>query len=182
MSPKKARSLISSLILLFTAGNAQAEALKVGDPAPGFSLLDQNSKQHSLEDYRGQWLVLYFYPKDDTPGCTTEACEFRDDYYELKEMGVTVLGVSLDDVKSHQEFADKYHLPFPLLSDADATVAIAYGSLTKLGPIKFAKRHTFIIDPNGLVAKTYREVKPKEHSDQIISDLKTLINQEPITR
>jgi peroxiredoxin Q/BCP len=174
MSPRKAGSLISSLLLLFTAGNTQAAALKVGDPAPGFSLLDQNSKQQSLDDYRGQWLVLYFYPKDDTPGCTTEACEFRDDYYVLREMDVTVLGVSLDDVESHQEFAEKYHLPFPLLSDADASVAIAYGSLSKFGPIKFAKRHTFIIDPKGQIAKIYREVKPKEHSDQIISDLKTL--------
>lgn len=174
MTRRKAGSLISSLLLLFTAGNAQATALKVGDPAPDFSLLDQNSKQQSLDNYKGQWLVLYFYPKDDTPGCTTEACEFRDDYYVLREMGVTVLGVSLDDVESHQEFAEKYHLPFPLLSDADATVAIAYGSLTKFGPIKFAKRHTFIIDPRGQIARIYREVKPKEHSDQIISDLKTL--------
>jgi len=175
MSPRKARSLISSLLLLFTAGNAQAEALKAGDPAPGFSLLDQNSKQHSLDDYKGQWLVLYFYPKDDTPGCTTEACEFRDDYYVLREMGVTVLGISLDDIESHQEFAEKYHLPFPLLSDADAAVATAYGSLTKFGPIKFAKRHTFIVDTEGQLARIYREVKPKEHSDQIISDLKTLM-------
>jgi peroxiredoxin Q/BCP len=175
MSPKKSRSLLGSLLLLFSAGNAQADALKPGNPAPGFSLLDQNSKQHSLDDYQGQWLVVYFYPKDDTPGCTTEACEFRDDYYVLKEMGVTVLGVSLDDVESHQEFAEKYHLPFPLLSDADAKVATAYGSLTKFGPIKFAKRHTYIIDSEGRIAHIYRDVKPKEHSDQVIKDLRAMM-------
>ncbi len=175
MTHSKIRSLISTLLLIFSSGNAQAESLKPGDPAPGFSLLDQNSNQHRLEDYRGQWLILYFYPKDDTPGCTTEACEFRDDYYVLKQMGVTVLGVSLDEVESHQEFAEKYHLPFPLLSDADARVAMAYGSLTKFGPIKFAKRHTYIIDTEGRIAHIYRNVKPRQHSDQVINDLRAMM-------
>jgi len=172
----KARSLLSSLLLFLTTGSIHAQELKAGDQAPDFDLIDQNGKRHHLEDYAGRWLVLYFYPKDDTPGCTTEACQFRDDYYALKEMGVVVLGVSLDDVDSHQEFAEKYHLPFPLLSDAEGSVAAAYGSLTKFGPISFAKRHTFIIDPDGHIARVYTRVKPGEHSTEVIGDLRTLMH------
>ena len=122
----------------------------------------------------GRWLVLYFYPKDDTPGCTTEACEFRDDIHILKKMGVSVAGVSLDDVKSHQEFAEKYHLPFALLSDARGEVARRYGALTSFGFVKFAKRHTFIIDPEGNIAKIYRSVSPRRHSEEVIADLRDL--------
>jgi peroxiredoxin Q/BCP len=172
----KARSLLSSLLLFLTTGSIHAQELKAGDQAPGFDLIDQNGKRHRLEDFAGRWLVLYFYPKDDTPGCTTEACQFRDDYYALKEMGVAVLGVSLDDVESHQEFAEKYHLPFPLLSDAEGSVARAYGSLTKFGPLSFAKRHTFIIDPEGHIARAYTQVKPKEHSSQVIRDLRDMMD------
>ena len=151
-----------------------AEDLKPGDPAPAFELRDQHGKWHQLADYQGQWLVLYFYPKDDTPGCTREACEFRDDFAVLRDMNAGLLGVSLDDVKSHKEFADKYHLPFPLLSDSSGEVARAYGSLWKLGPIRFARRHTFIIDPQGHIAKVYRSVVPKTHSDTVIQDLENL--------
>jgi peroxiredoxin Q/BCP len=172
----KTRSLISSMLLFLTTGSVHAQELKAGDPAPPFDLIDQNNQEHRLQDYAGQWLVLYFYPKDDTPGCTTEACQFRDDYYALKEMGVVVLGVSLDDVKSHQEFAEKYHLPFPLLSDAEGSVASAYGSLTKFGPISFAKRHTFIIGPDGHIARVYTRVKPGEHSGEVIGDLRNLMH------
>jgi peroxiredoxin Q/BCP len=151
-----------------------AADLKPGDVAPAFELLDQHSETHRLADYRGQWLVLYFYPKDDTPGCTTEACEFRDDVGILKRMGVALLGVSTDDVKSHREFAQKYHLPFSLLSDARGDVARQYGSLTSLGPLKFAKRHTFVIDPDGRIARIYRDVSPKRHTDEVIADLEKL--------
>jgi peroxiredoxin Q/BCP len=166
-------------VLLFGAavigfGTARAAALAVGDPAPDFSLRDQHGERHRLEDYRGRWLVLYFYPKDDTPGCTTEACEFRDDIYLLKQMRVSVVGVSLDDVKSHREFAEKYHLPFTLLSDAGGEVARRYGALTSLGFIKFARRHTFIIDPAGKIVKIYRSVNPGRHSDEVIADLRAL--------
>ena len=169
----------SVVLLLFGVamigfGPARAAELAIGDPAPDFSLLDQHGEMHELEKYRGRWLVLYFYPKDDTPGCTTEACEFRDDIHILKRMDVSVVGVSLDDVDSHQEFAEKYHLPFTLLSDADGEVARRYGALTSLGFIKFAKRHTFIIDPAGRIARIYRSVNPRRHSDEVIADLKAL--------
>jgi peroxiredoxin Q/BCP len=172
---KAAKPLFSGLASFFlTFGIAGASALEVGATAPAFDLMDQNSKQHRLEDYRGKWLVLYFYPKNDTPGCTTEACEFRDDIFVLRQMGVAVVGVSTDEVSSHKEFAEKYQLPFPLLSDATGDVARRYGSLMSFGPVKFAKRHTFIIDPNGKIAKIYRSVSPKRHSDEVIEDLRSL--------
>jgi peroxiredoxin Q/BCP len=170
------RQIVSGALSALVSSPLAAE-LKPGDNAPAFELLDQYSQSHKLSDYRGQWLVLYFYPKDDTPGCTTEACEFRDDVFTFKRMGVALLGVSTDDVKSHQEFADKYNLPFSLLSDARGEVARQYGSLTSLGPLKFAKRHTFVIDPGSRIAKVYRNVQAKTHSDQIIADLEALRNR-----
>jgi peroxiredoxin Q/BCP len=169
--------ITSSFVLialgLFSFGQAMAE-VQTGEQAPEFHLLDQNGVTQSLAAYRGQWLVLYFYPKDDTPGCTKEACEFRDDHNRLAEMGVALLGVSTDNLESHQAFAEKYHLPFPLLSDADGQVAKHYGSLWQLGPIKFARRHSFIIDPEGRIAHIYREVDPKHHSDEVIEQLHAL--------
>ena len=167
---------VSGALLALVSAPLAAD-LKPGDDAPAFELLDQHSRVHKLSDYRGQWLVLYFYPRDDTPGCTIEACEFRDDVFMLKRMGVALLGISTDDVKSHQEFAEKYLLPFSLLSDPNGEVARQYGSLRNLGPLKFAKRHTFVIDPDNRVAKVYRDVQPKTHSDQVIADLKALRNQ-----
>ncbi|HEY9050674.1 MAG TPA: peroxiredoxin, partial [Gammaproteobacteria bacterium] len=116
-------------------------------------------------------------PKNDTPGCTKEACNFRDDIIHIKALKANVMGVSLDDSKSHEEFAKKYNLPFPLLADTEGKTADAYGALWKLGPIKFAKRHSFIIGPDGLIKKIYRDVDPKEHSQQIIADLKALIKE-----
>ena len=154
-----------------------AENIEIGQPAPEFELLDQHSNSHSLTSYKGQWVVLYFYPKNDTPGCTKEACEFRDDYRALIAKNTQVLGVSLDTEKSHAKFAEKYQLPFPLLADPKGLTAKKYGSLTSLGPIKFAKRHTFIIDPNGITRQIYRKVDPASHSDQILSELKKLQNQ-----
>ena len=151
-----------------------ASDIKVGVNAPRFELHDQSNAKHRLQDYLGKWVVLYFYPKDDTPGCTKEACEFRDDIAILQNLNVQVLGISLDSADSHAEFANKFSLQFPLLSDIDGKVAAAYGSLSKLGPIKFAKRHTFIIDPEGKLAKIYRSVKPASHSDEIIADIKQL--------
>jgi len=148
--------------------------IKEGEPAPGFELADQYNKTHDLADYRGKWVVLYFYPKDDTPGCTTEACHFRDDIIRIRELNAEVLGVSVDNTESHAKFAGKHGLPFPLLSDSDARVAKSYGSLFSLGPIKVAKRHSFLIDPEGKIAKVYRDVKPDGHSDEIIRDLEAL--------
>ena len=164
--------LVILLVMLFSL-STQAE-LKTGEPAPGFELADQYNKTHRLEDYRGQWLVVYFYPKDDTPGCTTEACNFRDDIFKIHNLGAEVIGISVDNNESHARFAEKHGLPFPLLSDGDAQVAKSYGSLMSLGPIKFAKRHSFIIDPEGNIARVYRDVKPKVHSNEIIHDLETL--------
>ena len=148
---------------------------QVGDVAPDFSLQDQHGNTVRLADHHGRPVVLYFYPKDDTPGCTTEACNFRDDIFQFREMGVEVVGVSLDDVESHKAFAEKYSLPFALLSDADQTVAKAYGVLTKSGPMSYAKRETFVIAPDGTVAKHYAEVKAAEHSDQVLQDVKALM-------
>ena len=145
-----------------------------GKPAPDFKLPDQNGKMHTLEDYRGKWLVLYFYPKDDTPGCTQEACAFRDDLSKISQLGAAVVGVSVDDTVSHAEFAKKYHLPFPLLADKSTETAQRYGALMNLYLIKFARRYTFLIDPQGNIRKEYLSVDTSRHSVQIIDDLKNL--------
>jgi peroxiredoxin Q/BCP len=164
---------LGGMLAAFTFGAAHAAELAPGASAPAFELKDQHGKTHRLADYRGRWVVLYFYPKDDTPGCTTEACNFRDDLPKLRDLGVQILGVSLDSAESHAAFASKYNLPFPLLVD-DGTVAGAYGSLWSLGPIKRARRHTFIIDPAGKLAHIYRDVKPEVHSRQVQDDVKAL--------
>ncbi|MFK8027204.1 MAG: peroxiredoxin [Gammaproteobacteria bacterium] len=151
-----------------------AMTIETGQHAPEFQLNDQHGKTHSLEMYRGQWVVLYFYPKNDTPGCTKQACAFRDEYKTISAHNTQILGVSVDSSESHDEFANKYHLPFPLLSDTQGRVAKQYNALTSLGFIKFAKRHTFIIDPDGKISMVYRNVDVSSHSDQILSDLKKL--------
>lgn len=147
--------------------------------APDFSLADQNGITHSLGDYTGQWLVLYFYPKDDTPGCTAEACSFRDEREVIETTGhAKVVGVSKDSVASHKKFADKHHLNFTLLSDPDHKIIEAYDSwgLRKIMGREFmgTQRNTFIIDPAGLIAKKYEGVDPRTHAVQIIADLKEL--------
>lgn len=169
--------LFLSYLLLVTQSVAASE-LQPGSIAPAFKLKDQNYKTHALDDYKTQWVVLYFYPKDDTPGCTTEACHFRDDILKINALNANVLGVSLDDSKSHEGFAKKYSLPFALLADTDAEVSKAYGALRKLGIMKLSKRHTFIIGKDGLIKKIYRDVEPEKHSQQIIDDLKALIAKE----
>jgi peroxiredoxin Q/BCP len=147
---------------------------QVGQQAPEFRLQDQNGKWQTPADHHGHWLVLYFYPKDFTPGCTTEVCTFRDDVAKLRQAGADVVGVSLDDVKSHADFAAKYHVPFPLLSDADRKTARAYGVLTSTLGIKYARRTTFLIDPQGKIAKVYQDVDPEKNSAQVLADLNTL--------
>jgi len=160
---------------LFVARAARAGDLpEVGKPAPDFRLPDQHGKLHALQDYRGQYLVLYFYPKDDTPGCTQEACAFRDDLNQITAMGAQVVGVSVDNSNSHAEFATKYHLPFPLLSDKSGAVADSYGALLNLGILKMARRFTFLIDPEGNLVKAYLAVETSRHSQEIIADLKKL--------
>lgn len=151
-----------------------SEQIAVGLFAPEFELLDQDGQLHSLEDYRDQWVVLYFYPKDETPGCTTEACEFRDNIFAFKAINAQILGVSFDDVESHQRFAENHGLPFPLLADTEGIAAEAYGVKTKKRGMTVAKRQTFLIGPDGTLAKHYEEVDPDVHSAQVLADLKEL--------
>lgn len=152
--------------------------IEAGQTAPDFQLADQDSKTHKLTDYRGKPVVLYFYPKDDTPGCTTEACNFRDDYSAYQKAGAVILGVSVDDEKSHAKFVNKYELPFTLLADVEKKVVNAYGVW---GQKKmFGKtydgifRTTFLIDKDGRVAKVFEKVKPDAHSEEVLAAIQEL--------
>ncbi len=153
---------------------AEEESVQLNQMAPDFALMDQHGKLQKLSAYRGHWLVLYFYPKDDTPGCTKEACQFRDGFAGIKKLGGEILGVSVDNQDSHAQFAKKYNLPFPLLADTDGAVAKQYDALWSLAFIRFARRHSFIVDPQGKIVRIYREVRPETHAQEIIDDLKTL--------
>ena len=168
-------SLVSRLTtLLFALALPVLAAAEpaVGAPAPAFRLQDQHAAWVSLADQKGKWLVVYFYPMDETPGCTTEACEFRDNIFAFRKLGVNVLGISVQDVASKKAFAEKHSLPFSVLADTDKSVAKAYGVLSIVG---YARRETFVIDPQGRVAKHYADVDPKEHSQQLLVDLQGLI-------
>lgn len=151
-----------------------ADMPQAGQPAPPFSVQDQNGKIQRLSDYQGRWLVLYFYPKDETPGCTTEACAYRDDIQKIHKLGAAVVGVSIDDASSHAEFAQHHHLPFPLLADKDGTVARLYGSERNLLGMKIARRNTFIINPQGRIAKVYESVDAGSNPGEVIADLTAL--------
>ncbi|MBA3756677.1 MAG: peroxiredoxin, partial [Nitrosomonas sp.] len=140
---------------MFWFFSRQNKSLKPGQPAPDFKLADQHGKTHTLANFQGKWVALYFYPKDDTPGCTKQACAFRDGLQELADLGAEVLGVSVDDINSHADFAKKYHLQFPLLADTTTETTARYHSLINLGVIKFARRNTFLIDPQGKIARIY---------------------------
>jgi len=149
--------------------------LKEGVLAPDFELPDQEKVAHKLSDYRGKKVVLYFYPKDDTPGCTKEACSFRDSFGDYRKNGLVVLGVSKDSVASHAKFQEKYSLPFPLLSDTDTEVIKAYEAW---GPKKYmgkdymgVLRVTYVIDEEGRVLKAYEQVKPQDHAEEILRDI-----------
>jgi peroxiredoxin Q/BCP len=169
-----AAAALATVLLLSTAARA-AEPPAVGALAPAFRLQDQTGKWHTLADYKGKWVVLYFYPKDSTPGCTTQACEFRDNIFAYRELNTAILGVSVDDVESHKAFSEENSLPFPILADVDKKVATSYGTLTKyLGIAELARRDTFIVDPQGRVAKHYVKVQPKGHSEVVLGDLKQL--------
>jgi len=145
--------------------------------APDFALKDSEGKVHHLADWHGRWLVLYFYPKDDTPGCTIEACAMRDARDELIELGADVVGVSRDEADSHDKFKAKYNLNFTLLSDPDKVAMEAYGAW---GKGRFGKegvlRKTFIINPEGQVVKVYGRVTPLGHGEQVVADLRRLKN------
>ncbi len=146
--------------------------------ATDFSLSDQNGKTHKLSDYLGKWVVLYFYPKDDTPGCTKEACSFRDGIKELENLGAVVLGVSKDSIASHKNFAEKFHLNFSILSDEAKEVINAYGAWGKKSfmgrTFDGVLRKTVLINPQGEIAKVYEKVNPTQHADEVLMDLEAL--------
>ncbi|MGA9528657.1 MAG: peroxiredoxin [Terriglobales bacterium] len=151
-----------------------ASVPSVGSPAPEFTLTSQEGKPVSLKEYRGKWVVLYFYPKDFTSGCTIEAHNFQRDQPQYQQKGAVVLGVSVQGADSHKQFCTQEGLNFKLLADTDHKVSSAYGSLTNLGLLKFASRHTFIIDPDGKIVKVFTEVNPNHHSEEVLTALAEL--------
>ena len=171
------RYFLAAVTFAWLASNvaSAAEGPALGSPAPDFKLPDQNGKTHELKEYRGKWVALYFYPKDQTPGCTTQACEFRDNVFAFRDAGAVILGVSVDDVESHKKFAEKHGLPFTILADSDKVVAKQYGVLKRfLGVAELAKRDTFLIDPEGKIVRHYADVDPKGHSQVVLKDIKEL--------
>jgi peroxiredoxin Q/BCP len=153
------------------AQSANAQKHWVGKPAPTFKLQDQNSTWHSLNQYKGKWVVLYFYPKDDSPGCTQEANQFKALYPQFLKNNTVVLGVSLDDVKSHQKFSKKLDLPFPILADNQHQLATQLGIVRHLGITKIAKRESFLIDPQGTIVYHYNSVDTQSHAGQVLADI-----------
>jgi len=150
--------------------------LKLKSKAPDFELLDQDGKSHKLSDYKGNFVLIYFYPKDDTPGCTKEACMLRDDFPNFKKIKAKILGISADSVKSHKKFAEKYNLPFTLLSDEKREVLKKYGAIAEKSMFGKTflgiKRMSYLIDKEGNVAKVYENVKPAVHAQEVLEDLK----------
>jgi peroxiredoxin Q/BCP len=166
--------LVTAVIVFLVArlfAGAQAAVPKTGTAAPEFTLPSQESASVSLNDYRGSWVVLYFYPKDQTPGCTREAHNFQADQEKYAARHAVVLGVSVDSVDSHKKFCAKEGLNFKLLADTDGKVSKAYGSLTNLVVTKIAKRNTFLIDPSGKVARAYTGVDAARHSEEVLAGL-----------
>lgn len=170
---RAAVQILTGLVALVLAAVAHA-APAPGAAAPAFELPDQAGELHRIEDYRGKWLVLYFYPKDDTPGCTTQACEFRDNIFAYRRLGAEIVGISVDDVASHQAFAEKHSLPFPLLADEGGKVAERYGVLRNFGIMKLASRQTFLVAPDGTLARHYEKVDVNTHSAEVLADIEAL--------
>ena len=163
--------LFAALIVVIGAYRAFAKsaelAVQEGKPAPDFTLPDQEGNPVTLSEQLGKWVVLYFYPKDDTPGCTKEACSFRDNITAIRQLDATVLGVSVDSVASHKKFSDKFELNFPILADDQHKVTTEYGVLTSFLGMKVARRSTVIIDPEGIIKKIFPSVKPADHALEI---------------
>jgi thioredoxin-dependent peroxiredoxin len=151
-----------------------SKAPPVGSPAPDFTLNSQDSKPVSLHDFRGKWVVLYFYPKDFTSGCTAEAHNFQRDLAQYKQKNAVILGVSVQDEDSHQKFCAKEGLNFKLLADTNHEVSTLYDSIMNFGIAKLSARHTFLIDPNGIVRRVYLDVKPQQHSEEVLAALTEL--------
>jgi peroxiredoxin Q/BCP len=146
----------------------------VGAAARAFELPDQDGETRRLEDFGGKWLVLYFYPKDNTPGCTTQACDFRDNIFAFRKLDAEIVGVSLDGVDSHREFATEHSLPFTLLADSEGTAARDYGVLRSFGVVELASRQTFLISPEGVIARHYEKVDLDTHSADVLKDIELL--------
>lgn len=164
-----------AVLTLALAAPAARATPAVGQPAPAFKLQDQTGEWRSLADYRGKWVVLYFYPKDGTPGCTTQACEFRDEIFAFRRANTVILGVSVDDLESKKAFAKEHSLPFQVLADPTKAVTKQYGVLTTMmGLMEFARRDTFIIDPQGRIARHWEKVDAKGHSQLVLNELKKL--------
>jgi thioredoxin-dependent peroxiredoxin len=172
------RTLGLALLALTASVFAQAPAASPaqspaeGAKAPAFKLQDQAGKWHTLEQYKGKWVVLYFYPKDFTGGCTTQACELRDNIFAFNKANAVILGVSVDDVASHEKFAKEHSLPFDILADPDRKVSGEYGVLFTAGTSQLASRQTFLIGPDGKIVKHWNKVDPKGHSDMVLAEIK----------
>lgn len=162
---------LACLALLLATPLAQAAGKWVGTAAPALSLPDQDGKSRTLAEFRGQWVALYFYPRDDTPGCTQEALRFRDRWADLRKAGIMVVGASVDGVASHKAFHSRLKLPYPLLADEGHALAKAMGVLRGFGPMSFAGRETFLIDPEGNIVYHYPDVDTARHADQVLADV-----------
>lgn len=145
--------------------------LSVGDTAPNFTVKDTIGKTVTLSEYAGKPVVMYFYPKDDTPGCTKEACSFRDNYEQYLSQGITVFGVSLDDEASHQQFTEKFNLPFPLLADVDGAIAKAYDVIMERNGTLYAQRVTYVIGGDGKIEKVYTSIQTETHASDILAEM-----------
>jgi thioredoxin-dependent peroxiredoxin len=176
----KLTAIVLALAALIAAGlflrsaKADSKAPEVGAPAPDFTLNSQEGKPVSLHDFKGKWVVLYFYPKDFTSGCTVEAHNFQRDLPQYEKLNAVIVGVSVQDADSHQKFCTKEGLSFKLLADTDKKVSETYDSIMNIAVMKLSARHTFLIDPNGVLRKTYMEVKPDQHSAEVLADLETI--------
>jgi len=175
-------AVVIALVVLVPRLLSRGATPTEGSNAPDFTLPSQEGSPVSLKDYRGKWIVLYFYPKDQTPGCSREAHNFQVDQPKYAERNAVVLGVSLDSVDSHKKFCAKEGLNFKLLADTNHKVTDSYGSLTNLGLVKFAARHTFLIDPSGKIAKAYTSVDPLKHSGEVLAELDVLQKSEAAKR
>lgn len=174
MSALRYRSTLLVAILVLAALTASAALPSVGDLAPEFTLSDGEGNEVSLEDHRGKWVVLYFYPKDFTSGCTIQAHEFQRDLAKYEKAGAVILGVSVDTPDSHKSFCEKEGLEFTLLSDTDAAVSSSYGSVMEYQGQKLSARNTFVIDPEGRLVRVFEKVKPQGHSEEVLAALAEL--------
>lgn len=168
------QKIIAFMIMLISP---TSYSLNIGDAAPIFSLPNQDNIYKTLDQHRGKWVILYFYPMDDTPGCTTEACSFRDATDRIIANKAVVYGISVDNVESHKRFSDNYQLSFSILSDSDGKVSESYDSLAKFINWKVAMRNTYIINPKGIIVKKYIGVDPNTHVQQVLKDLMILQTQ-----